>query len=610
MCAADRVPSLADFACEVYPLLGAEALPPGLLPRAGGVRRGPHPAAHRHHAAPARQEHGSYHAPPRLPAGPRSRPARGHRLPTPAALASKFNRRVQRILDLRREYAAHFPRHHDQARDQAANYIRTADEVEIIGRRGGLLSVGREGSLTGNRVGASSSTTSTRTRWRPTRPSYARIAGEWYTSVVRTRMHNRSRELIVFTRWHDEDLIGRLLRRERVVELRAWGAARHDASRRVAAPSTSRPSRRRRPRRSTPGPPVRRCGREQHDAALLADKRRLDPLQFECMYQGRPAAREGLLSTVRTSRSTRSCRASWCAWPTTPTRPTRATTTSVRSAYAVDTDGAVYVTDVVYLARADGGDRGARGCDAARGGRAPGLRGEQQRRPRLRPGGAGSGLRACAWSGFHQSASSSEARILHSGHGAPHAALPAGMAAALARSSGPPDSVSLPAQVPREPLARRPGTCSRASSSASKRPPTGNGQAARRAVFLESAQRFAARRTEYDGGVCYLRGGADTLRPRPQGNDASAAAARPASRPASDRCPTGVRPVSGRLFTAAEAAHRAATVSGHDGPARRRRRAVRGARSCRMPRCGAYGDQLAHALDNLSARQALAPQKA
>ena len=32
---------------------------------------------------------------------------------------------------------------------------------------------------------------------------------EWYTSVVRTRMHNASRELIVFTRWHEEDLIGR-----------------------------------------------------------------------------------------------------------------------------------------------------------------------------------------------------------------------------------------------------------------------------------------------------------------------------------------------------------------------------------------------------------------
>ena len=45
---------------------------------------------------------------------------------------------------------------------------------------------------------------------------------EWYTSVVRTRMHNASRELVVFTRWHEEDLIGALAVREPVEELRAW----------------------------------------------------------------------------------------------------------------------------------------------------------------------------------------------------------------------------------------------------------------------------------------------------------------------------------------------------------------------------------------------------
>ncbi|MFQ7503108.1 MAG: hypothetical protein ACLRMJ_08365 [Alistipes finegoldii] len=45
---------------------------------------------------------------------------------------------------------------------------------------------------------------------------------EWYTSVVRTRMHNASRELVVFTRWHEEDLIGALAAREPVEELRAW----------------------------------------------------------------------------------------------------------------------------------------------------------------------------------------------------------------------------------------------------------------------------------------------------------------------------------------------------------------------------------------------------
>ena len=67
------------------------------------------------------------------------------------ALASKFNRRVQRILESQ-EYAAFFPDTSIKRGAKPPGYIRTADEVEIIGRRGGLLSVGREGSLTGNRV--------------------------------------------------------------------------------------------------------------------------------------------------------------------------------------------------------------------------------------------------------------------------------------------------------------------------------------------------------------------------------------------------------------------------------------------------------------------------
>ena len=66
-------------------------------------------------------------------------------------LASKFNRRVQRILESQ-EYAAFFPDTSIKRGAKPPGYIRTADEVEIIGRRGGLLSVGREGSLTDNRV--------------------------------------------------------------------------------------------------------------------------------------------------------------------------------------------------------------------------------------------------------------------------------------------------------------------------------------------------------------------------------------------------------------------------------------------------------------------------
>ena len=66
-------------------------------------------------------------------------------------LASKFNRRVQRILDSK-EYAQIFPDTTIKQGTKPLGYIRTSDEVEIIGHKGELISVGREGALTGNRV--------------------------------------------------------------------------------------------------------------------------------------------------------------------------------------------------------------------------------------------------------------------------------------------------------------------------------------------------------------------------------------------------------------------------------------------------------------------------
>lgn len=82
---------------------------------------------------------------------------------------------------------------------------------------------------------------------------------EWYTSVVRTRMHNASRELVVFTRWHEEDLIGALAVREPVEELRAWSQLDTLPADRwlhlnFEALKTAPP------RRSTPASRARRCG--------------------------------------------------------------------------------------------------------------------------------------------------------------------------------------------------------------------------------------------------------------------------------------------------------------------------------------------------------------
>ena len=262
-----------------------------------------------------------------------------------AALASKFNRRVQRILESA-EYGRLFPATTIKRGAKPANYIRTADEVEIVGREGSLLSVGREGSLTGNRVDCFLLDDLYKDAMEANSPIVRENCWEWYASVVRTRMHNASRELMVFTRWHEEDLIGMLRRRERVVELHAWSdlervpadgwLALDFEALRTAAPTEIDP---------------RAAGEAlwpaRHDAALLRAKRALDPLRFECMYQGRPSVREGLLYGDQF--------AEYDTLPREIVRRANYTDTADTGddylcsvSYAVDADGVIYVTDLVY----------------------------------------------------------------------------------------------------------------------------------------------------------------------------------------------------------------------------------------------------------------------
>ena len=138
-----------------------------------------------------------------------------------ASLASKFNRRVQRILESD-EYAEIFPETSIKKSGRNSSYIRTADEVEVIGHHGSLISVGREGSLTGNRVDCFILDDLYKDAMEANSPIVRENCREWYTSVVRTRMHNASQEIMVFTRWHEEDLIGTIRSCERVVDLSEW----------------------------------------------------------------------------------------------------------------------------------------------------------------------------------------------------------------------------------------------------------------------------------------------------------------------------------------------------------------------------------------------------
>lgn len=262
-----------------------------------------------------------------------------------AALANKFNRRVQRIIE-GREYGEMFPETRIKIGGKPPQYLRTSDEVEIIERQGGLLSVGREGSLTGNRVDCFILDDLYKDAMEANSPLIRENCWEWYTSVVKTRMHNTSSELIVFTRWHEDDLIGTLRRKERCIDFRSWEDIKQLSDSDWLALNFEA---------LKTGSPTEIDPRNEGEAlwpmrqskSLLLQKRALDAIQFECMYQGRPSPRGGLLYGDGF--------ATYDTLPADIVRRSNYTDTAdmgddylCSMCYAVDTDGVIYITDVVY----------------------------------------------------------------------------------------------------------------------------------------------------------------------------------------------------------------------------------------------------------------------
>lgn len=212
--------------------------------------------------------------------------------------AKRFNRNIQRIID-QPSYAAIFP----DTRLNGSNvvtvshtYLRNSSEFEIVGHKGSLKAVGRGGSLTGNPVDIMIMDDLYKDSAEGNSPTIRDAAWEWYTSVARTRLHNNSQELIVFTRWHEDDLIGRIEQTERVITLTSladidtlpqgqdvWAKVNFEAIKEDAPTELDN---------RAEGQPL---WAERHSAELLQAKRKLDPHSFECLYQGKPASREGLL---------------------------------------------------------------------------------------------------------------------------------------------------------------------------------------------------------------------------------------------------------------------------------------------------------------------------
>jgi hypothetical protein len=142
-----------------------------------------------------------------------------------ATIARDFNRDVQRIIDTS-SYRELFPDTYLNGSDAVTgsnNYLRNSDVIEMVGHKGSLRVVGRGGALTSKTIDVSILDDVYKDYKEGNSPVVRNAAWKWYTTVVRSRLHNKSQELIVFTRWHDDDLIGRIEKSgEKIVELRSW----------------------------------------------------------------------------------------------------------------------------------------------------------------------------------------------------------------------------------------------------------------------------------------------------------------------------------------------------------------------------------------------------
>lgn len=214
-----------------------------------------------------------------------------------ATIARDFNRDVQRIIDTP-SYRELFPETYLNGSNvvtMANTYLRNSDVIEMVGRKGSLRVVGRGGSLTSKTVDVSILDDVYKDYAEGNSPIVRNAAWKWYTTVVRTRLHNDSQELIVFTRWHDDDLIGRIEKSgETVIEIKSW-----DDVKNIPAGAWVRINfeglKTGEPTEIDPREPGAALWDRRHSREKLEGQRALDPVQFQCLYQGNPGNAEGKL---------------------------------------------------------------------------------------------------------------------------------------------------------------------------------------------------------------------------------------------------------------------------------------------------------------------------
>jgi len=216
-----------------------------------------------------------------------------------AKLAQGFNRDVQANIESL-PYHEIFPKTilpRSEKSKASSTYVKNAHEFNCVNHTGGLVATGRGGGISGVTVDVLIYDDLYKDAAEGNSPTIRQAVIDWYTSVADKRLHNNSQQLITFTRWHEDDLIGFLEENDFVVSCSSWKEVEEALKRdpdvwikvnfqaiKDGAPTEFDP------RENGLALWEVRHGLKKH---LLQRKR--NEHEFECMSQGNPDSKEGRL---------------------------------------------------------------------------------------------------------------------------------------------------------------------------------------------------------------------------------------------------------------------------------------------------------------------------
>jgi len=191
-----------------------------------------------------------------------------------ADLAVGFGRSIQRTMESC-EFSSVFPVH--LAAKRGSGYTRNAAMFEIPDYKGFYKAVGVGGSLTGTPADIGIIDDPVKDAIEAYSETYRNRVWDWYLNVFLTRLHNESRQILIMTRWHDDDLAGRILK----LEPEKWDV--------VILPAIKEDD-------SNPDDP-RQIGEalwpEKHSLERLLDQKARSERTFSALYQQRPTVEGG-----------------------------------------------------------------------------------------------------------------------------------------------------------------------------------------------------------------------------------------------------------------------------------------------------------------------------